>query len=100
VWEDAVLALGEQILSIEEHLPGDACGRRQQPEHRERSRRLAAPGLADEAESFPRGELDAHALHGVQLTRTLLELEPDVEVLDLEQSRHLPRVLRSGRCLA
>ena len=43
-------ATRQHVLALEEHSPGDARVRGQQPEDRERRRRLSAPGLADQAE--------------------------------------------------
>ena len=57
----------EDVLAVEQHLARDRRGRGQEPHHREDRRRLAAAGLADEPEPRPLEELEADALHGVEL---------------------------------
>ena len=68
----------------------------QQAHDREDRRRLAAAGFADEPEPLAVAELEAHALDGMQLAAAL-ELEPDVEILDLENGlRHSESSLPSS----
>src|SRR5262249_39991166 len=51
-------------------------------------RRLAAARLADQPEPLARVERQRHALDGVQLP-PLAEVEPDVQVLELEEGTHM-----------
>ena len=91
-----LLAALEDVLAAKDDPAGDAGRRRQQPHDREDRRRLAAAGLADEPEPLAVTELEAHALDGMELAAAL-ELEPDVEVLDLEDRlRHSESSLSSS----
>ena len=62
----------------------DGGGRRQQPHEREDRRRLPAARLAHHAEPRSRVDREGHALDGMELP-AVREVEPDVEVVDLEQ---------------
>src|SRR5204863_6160770 len=80
----------------------------EQAQDRERRGRLAAARLPDEPEALARLEREVHALDGVQLA-AVLEVEPDVEVLDLQErgthsasfprpTRGRSRKVRADRC--
>ena len=54
----------EQVPAVEHDLPGgDAAGRRHQAHHGQRQHRLAAAGLADDAEGAAAIDRDVHAIH-------------------------------------
>ncbi len=86
VRRDGLLPAGEHVDAVEQDPAGDGGGGRQQPHQREDGRGLAAAGLADHAEPRPGLDREGHALHGVQRA-AVRQVEPDVEVLDLEQRR-------------
>ncbi len=98
VGADRLLAAGQDVGAVQEHAAGDRCARRQQAEQTEHRRGLAAAGLPDEAEPLPLVQRKAHPLDGVQLA-AVAEVEPDVQILELEQRAHTASELRptSGR---
>ena len=51
----------EDVLAVEQDLAGDLRAGRQQPQQRERERRLAAAGLAGDAELLARVDAEVHA---------------------------------------
>ncbi len=69
-------------------LAGHRSVRRQQPHHCQDAGRLAAAGLAHEAEPLAGVELEADALDGVQFTAAR-QLEPDMQVAHLKQAGSL-----------
>ena len=75
--------LGEDVLAVEVDAARRRSRGRQEPHEREDHRRLAAPRLADQPDPLSRVELEADALDRVELAAAL-EVEPDVEVLDLQ----------------
>ena len=94
---DRLLAPREYVLAVEQDPPRRARVRRQQAHCRQRGRRLAAARLADKPEPLAGVDGQRDALDGVQLA-AVLEIEPDMEILDLEQahSASFPRPT-SGR---
>ncbi len=81
-----LLAAGEDVDPLEQDPARGAGARREQTHDRQRRRRLPAARLTDEPEALARLEREVHALHRMQLA-SVLEVEPDVEVLDLQQRR-------------
>src|SRR6266566_5121374 len=58
------LALAGQVFSVEDDAAShDARGARQEPDDGQARRRLAAPGLTDEAQALALMEREAHAIH-------------------------------------
>ena len=96
VRRDRALAMLEDVLAVEQHAPREARGWRQQAHQREDRGRLAAAGLAHEAEPLTGSERERDSLDRVQLA-LVWQVEPDVQVLDLEHviSRH-PAALPGG----
>jgi hypothetical protein len=80
-----VLAARQDVLPVDEDLPGGGRVRRQQSHEREDGGGLPAARLADQAEPLPRVEREAHPLHRVHL-RGVRRLEPDVQAGHLEQA--------------
>ena len=66
-------------------------GRLVEPEHRPADGRLAAAGLADEAERLAALDRERHAVHGLDVTDVAVEddpaldREPDLEVVELDE---------------
>ena len=79
-----LLAARQDVLAVQaSRCPATLRARGQEPHHREDRGRLAAAGLAHEPHPLARVQLEADALHGVQLAAAG-EVEPDVQVLDPE----------------
>ena len=93
---DRRLAAREHVLALEQHAARGARGRRQEPHDRERRRRLAAAGLADEPEPLAAARARSSTPCTACSSPPSGEVEPHVEVVDLQQRRRSQRV-RSGR---
>src|SRR5581483_879063 len=83
-----VLRERQQVLPSEVDRPLDRGGRRKQAHRRERERRLAAPGLADETEQLSFGELERHVVDRRDVA------EADAHAPEAEERRH--RVIPRG----
>ena len=83
---DGLLAARQDVLALEQDRARDARARREQAHERKDRGRLPATRLAHEAEPVTGFEAEADPLDGVQLGVSG-QVEPDVEVLDLEQDR-------------
>src|SRR6266566_654191 len=78
---------GEDLLAVEQDPAGDARTRRQQAHHGQRRRGLPATRLADEPEALARIDQQIDAFHRVELA-AVAELEPHMQVLDLQEAAH------------
>ena len=81
------LALGDEILALEEYLPlDDAAGRlRQQTNEREARHRLAAARLADEPERLALAQGEAHAVHGPYDAPAGVEVRPETPYVQYDR---------------
>ena len=79
-----LLAAGQDVLPSSRTSPATRRVGGQQPHQREDGRGLAAARLADQPEPLAGVEVEADALHGVQLA-ALGQVEPDVQVANLER---------------
>ena len=93
-----LLAAAHDVDAVQQHAARHRGARRKKPHQGERSRRLAAARLADQSEPLTALEPERHALHRVQRP-TARQVEPDVEILGLEQRAHSASAFRptSGR---
>ena len=83
-----------QVLAVEDEAAGAAGGiARREPHQRERGHRLAAAGLADDAERLPALGLKRHAAHRVQ--GAVGRRDVDDEAVHIEE-RHV-RLFRPAR---
>src|SRR5207253_5321281 len=85
---ELALRQGGELAAAEDDAAAllDPSGRLDEPHDRERRHRLAAPGLADDAERAAGAEREVDAVDGAD--RTARRLEPGAQVRDLQQRLH------------